>query len=46
MRARYLFLVLLLLAPVLVSADYTDPDLEISKDNVPGHWRMKSRKGR
>jgi len=40
MRTRYLVLVLLLLAPVLVSADYTDPLLEISKDNVPGHWRI------
>jgi len=40
MRARYLFLVLLLLAPVLVSADYTDPLFEISKGNVPGHMRI------
>ena len=37
MRARYLFLVLLLLAPVLVSADYMDPLFEIAKGNVPGH---------
>jgi len=37
MRTRYLFLVLLLLAPVLVSADYTDPLFEIAKGNVPGH---------
>ena len=37
MRTRYLFLVLLLLAPVLVSADYTDALFEIAKGNVPGH---------
>ena len=33
------FVISLYLAPV-VGADYTDPYLEISKGNIPGHWKI------
>ena len=42
MKPRFvavLFLLLLVSVP-MVGADYTDPDLEISKGTVPGHWRV------
>ena len=42
MKLRWLslFIILLLALTPMINADYTDPDLEISKDNVPGHWRI------
>ena len=41
MKPRFVAVLFLLLVSVpMVGADYTDPDLEISKGTVPGHWKI------